>query len=146
MRSTSVDNIERKQKREARLVNKFPLNQAALRWLKEVEKDDDLCDAGEIDTEAHVVTYLVWALEWLRGQELLDDWRAEWMQEEQTSLFEISPVAQTRYFLRPISPERPAEYHLTLARKLSEADNLQKSASLVVELFDCLLDADQEEV
>ena len=91
MRSTSVDNIERKQKREARLVNKFPLNQAALRWLKEVEKDDDLCDAGEIDTEAHVVTYLVWALEWLRGQELLDDWRAEWMQEEQTSLFEISP-------------------------------------------------------
>lgn len=136
MRTSEADNIERKLKREAELVNKLPLNQAALHWIKEY-------DVGKIDTEAHVVTYLIWALEWLRGQELLDDWRAERMQEEQTSLCEMSPVAQTRYFLRHITWERPREYHLKLARQLSESDNLQKSASLIVELFDSLMEADE---
>ena len=137
-RATYVDDMSRKLRREARLVNMLPINQAALRRIEQAKKEFDYHKRAvdEVDDSAHVIIYLDWALGYSSDQETRPIWMEQQMQDELVFLIvNQGPVAQTRYFLRNNSAEPQGQHHLKLAQQLSEADNLQRSAHLIVNMF-----------
>lgn len=64
MLSSGLDNMRRKLRREAQLVSKLPINQAALRWIEQARKDNGHCDreVERVDTDAHVTAY-IWCIQ-----------------------------------------------------------------------------------
>ena len=129
-------------KKQVGAANRHPLNRAALRWIREAQRARENPrhpEAGPLDNEIHVTNHLGWSLELLREQNLIQSWRADALEEEMGTLAGLTPREQTRYFLGHAGEDNPQ-----LEEKLKQAKNLQESASLMVDVYQTLLESDPE--
>ncbi len=65
------DEQQARHARQVQLTNEHPVNQAALRWIKEAELDVNSKNPNEVkwlDSEIYVVKYLIWSIDRLDDQ------------------------------------------------------------------------------
>ena len=143
-RKEYLENERRRKEQQAlhasklQSINKHPVNQAALRWIKEAELDANSKNPDEVNwanSDVYVVKFLIWSVDRLVDQGLLDD-EMELDMEHALEYVCINdnPEEQTRYFL-----ERPDGGDFQLVDRLRTAANLDESARLVVEVFKIVL-------
>lgn len=140
-RKEYLKNQERRKERQAlhasqvQSTNQHPVNQAALRWINEVELDTNSKNPDEVklaDSEVYIMKYLMWSIDLLSDQECLED---EMQLDIEYALEHIclndGPEKQTGYFLEHL--ERDDFQRLD---EFKDAANRYQSARLVVDMFE----------
>ena len=91
--------------RQVKLMNVHPINRAALRWIKEAELDAKSKSPDEVNwanSDVYVVKFLIWSVDRLVDQGLLDDEMELDMEHALENVcINDNPGEQTRYFLEP---------------------------------------------
>ena len=147
-----------KRLQEIQELNRRPLNQAALKWMREAEKLEQALPEAEreawvaeypvwvqesgrkmVEYQLHAVTFLQWAI---RQPILENQEEREQLDVEAQTLEETRPPAEQLKYLTTFRGE--GNQPTRLAQRLRQAKTLEQGASRIVETFALQLMTDEE--